>query len=156
MQSELSQGQELHGFRVDRVTELEELTSLAITLTHKATGCQVFHLYNDDKENVFSFNFRTPPFNSSGVAHILEHSVLCGSKRFPLKDPFVALLKGSMKTFLNAITFPDKTIYPASSIIEKDFYNILLMFFPIFVRITDHKDISNILIIIKNISIWWE
>ncbi|MBN1797425.1 MAG: insulinase family protein [Spirochaetales bacterium] len=128
MRSELTPGQELHGFRVDRVTELDELASIGITLTHKATGCELFHLYNEDKENVFSFNFRTPPFNSSGVAHILEHSVLCGSKRFPLKDPFVALLKGSMKTFLNAITFPDKTMYPASSIHEKDFYNILTVY----------------------------
>jgi Zn-dependent M16 (insulinase) family peptidase len=136
MQIELKQGQELHGFRVERINEIEELSSLGISLTHLATGCQVFHLYNEDKENVFSFNFRTPPFDSSGVAHILEHSVLCGSKHFPLKDPFVALLKGSMKTFLNAITFPDKTIYPASSVIEKDFYNIMsvygdAVFFPL-------------------------
>ncbi len=126
--SQLKEGQELHGFRVDRIMELDEIASLGLTLTHKATGCEVFHLYNEDKENVFSFNFRTPPFDSSGVAHILEHSVLCGSKRFPLKDPFVALLKGSMKTFLNALTFPDKTIYPAGSIIEKDFYNILTVY----------------------------
>jgi Zn-dependent M16 (insulinase) family peptidase len=134
--SQLTPGQELHGFRVDGVSEIEELSSLGVSLTHSATGCRVFHLYNEDKENVFSFNFRTPPFDSSGVAHILEHSVLCGSKHFPLKDPFVALLKGSMKTFLNAITFPDKTMYPASSVIEKDFYNILsvygdAVFFPL-------------------------
>jgi Zn-dependent M16 (insulinase) family peptidase len=133
---DLFPGQELSGFRVDTVKELAEFASLGVTLTHLTTGCRVFHLFNEDRENAFSFNFRTPPFDSSGVAHILEHSVLCGSKRFPLKDPFVALLKGSMKTFLNALTFPDKTIYPGSSTNQKDFYNILhvygdAVFFPL-------------------------
>ncbi len=128
MKSELVPGKEYSGFILNSLNEISELGCAALTLTHKATGCQVFHLYNEDRENVFSFNFRTPPFDNSGVAHILEHSVLCGSKRFPLKDPFVALLKGSMKTFLNAITFPDKTIYPAASVIEDDFYNIMAVY----------------------------
>jgi Zn-dependent M16 (insulinase) family peptidase len=128
MKSELVPGKEYSGFMLDSLNEISELGCLALTLTHQATGCRVFHLYNEDKENVFSFNFRTPPFDNSGVAHILEHSVLCGSKRYPLKDPFVALLKGSMKTFLNAITFPDKTIYPAASTIEDDLYNMMAVY----------------------------
>lgn len=128
MKNQLALHQVYHGFRLTAVREIPELSSLALTLTHTATGCEVFHLYNEDRENVFSFNFRTPPFDNSGVAHILEHSVLCGSKRFPLKDPFVALLRSSMKTFLNAITFPDKTIYPAASVTPADFYNLLAVY----------------------------
>ena len=75
----------------------------------------MFHLHNDDPENLFAFAFRTPPLDDTGASHILEHSVLCGSRRFPMKDPFVVLLKSSLQTFLNAFTFPDKTVFPASS-----------------------------------------
>lgn len=116
------------GFQVEAVRELGEYRSTGVRLTHVATGAQVYHLANDDRENLFCFSFRTPPEDNTGVPHILEHAVLAGSERFPLKDPFAALLKGSMQTFLNAMTFPDKTVYPASSMVEKDFYNLMLVY----------------------------
>ncbi len=99
----------------------------------------MFHLWNEDPENLFAFAFRTPPQDDTGASHILEHSVLCGSKRFALKDPFVVLLKSSLQTFLNAFTFPDKTVYMASSMVEKDFFNLMLVtgdavFFPLLKR----------------------
>ena len=102
--TDLQIGQLVSGFKVEAITPLAEIRLQAIRFTHIKTGCEVLHLYNDDKENVFSFNFRTPPFDSSGISHILEHSVLCGSKNYPVKDPFVILLKGSMQSFLNAMT----------------------------------------------------
>lgn len=94
-------------------------------LTHKKTGAKVILLENDDENKVFYVAFRTPPHNSTGVPHILEHSVLCGSKKFPLKDPFVELAKGSPNTFLNAMTYPDKTVYPIASCNDKDFQNLM-------------------------------
>jgi hypothetical protein len=108
--------------------DLPEYQSTAVHLRHRATGCEIYHLRNEDAENLFSFNFRTPPRDDTGEAHILEHSVLSGSRRFPVKDPFVILLKASMNTFLNALTFPDKTIYPGSSMVEQDFYNLMLVY----------------------------
>ena len=92
---------------------------------HIQSGCLVYHVACPDRENLFAFCFKTPSNDSSGVAHIMEHSVLCGSERFPLKEPFVDLLKSSAKTFLNAITFPDKTIYPAASAVPADLFNIM-------------------------------
>ena len=85
----------------------------------------MFYLGNDDDNKVFSITFRTPPEDSTGVAHIVEHSVLCGSRQFPLKEPFVELVKGSLNTYLNAMTFPDKTMYPVASRNEKDFHNLM-------------------------------
>ena len=82
-------------------------------------------LENDDENKVFNIAFRTPPADSTGVAHILEHSVLCGSQKFPLKDPFVELVKGSLNTFLNAMTYPDKTMYPVASCNDADFKNLM-------------------------------
>ena len=82
-------------------------------------------LSNDDNNKVFYIGFRTPPHNSTGVAHIVEHTVLCGSKEFPVKDPFIELAKGSLNTFLNAMTFPDKTLYPVASCNDKDFKNLM-------------------------------
>ncbi len=119
--------------------QLPEYRSTGLLLRHRATGCEVYHVVNDDIENLFSFAFKTLPPDSSGVAHILEHTVLCGSRDFPLKDPFLLLLKGSMSTFLNAFTFPDKTVYPASSTVEKDLFNIMrvygdAVFFPLLKR----------------------
>lgn len=108
--------------------ELPEFKAEGVRCRHLATGLELFQLHNDDPENLFAFAFRTPPPDDSGVAHILEHSVLCGSRRFPLKDPFVVLLKSSLQTFLNAFTFPDKTVYPASSMLEKDFFNLMLVY----------------------------
>ncbi len=135
-QNGLKPGDELHGFVVESVRDLPEYHSTGILLSHRATGCRVYHVRNDDRENLFAFAFQTLPRNDTGVAHILEHSVLAGSERFPVKDPFLLLLKSSMNTFLNAFTFPDKTVYPASSTVEKDFYNLMLVygdavFFPV-------------------------
>ena len=129
----------MHGFTVLSTTELPEYHGTGHLLRHEKSGAQVYHLRNDDPENMFAFVFRTPPPDSTGVAHILEHTVLSGSKRYPLKDPFLHLLKGSMNTFLNALTFPDKTVYPASSPVAKDLFNILevygdAVFFPLLKR----------------------
>jgi Zn-dependent M16 (insulinase) family peptidase len=115
--------------------ELDEYRGQGYLFEHIQSGCQIYHVLNDDEENLFSFNFRTPPADSSGVAHILEHSVLCGSKKFPVKDPFLSMMKGSVNTFLNAMTYPDKTLYPAASVLEKDYFNLMdvygdAVFFP--------------------------
>ncbi len=123
-------------FRLISTDELEEYRGRGYLFEHIATGCQIYHVHNDDQENLFSFNFRTPPEDSSGVAHILEHSVLCGSRNFPVKDPFVSMMKGSVNTFLNAMTYPDKTLYPSASVLEKDYFNLMhvygdAVFFPL-------------------------
>ena len=115
---------------------LDEYRSTGLLYRHRATGAEVYHVANEDVENLFAFAFKTLPADSTGIAHILEHTVLCGSQTFPLKDPFLLLLKGSMSTFLNAYTFPDKTVYPASSTVEKDLFNIMrvygdAVFFPL-------------------------
>lgn len=105
--------------------EIGELKSQGYVLQHKKSGARVIVLSNDDNNKVFSIGFRTPPKDDTGVPHIIEHSVLCGSKEFPSKDPFVELAKGSLNTFLNAMTFSDKTIYPIASCNEKDFQNLI-------------------------------
>lgn len=135
MKTELKIGQKLSGFTVKDIHELPEYRATGILATHDRTGCPVYHVLADDKDNLFAFSFRTLPSDSSGVAHILEHTVLCGSERFPVKDPFLQLLKGSMNTFLNAFTFPDKTVYPASSTVPQDLFNLFevygdAVFFP--------------------------
>ncbi len=104
---------------------VEDLNSQGLVLKHKKTGARIAILSNDDENKVFYIAFRTPPTDSTGVAHILEHSVLCGSKDFPVKDPFVELCKGSLNTFLNAMTYPDKTVYPVASCNDKDFANLM-------------------------------
>ncbi len=104
---------------------IEDVHADGILLRHKKTGARVMLLCNNDENKVFNIAFRTPPANSTGVAHILEHSVLCGSKNFPLKDPFVELAKGSLNTFLNAMTYPDKTMYPVASCNDQDFQNLM-------------------------------
>ena len=105
--------------------EIKELETMARVYEHKKTGAKVLCLENKDDNKVFSIAFRTPAEDSTGVAHITEHSVLCGSRKFPLKDPFVELVKGSLKTFLNAMTYPDKTVYPVASQNDKDFQNLM-------------------------------
>ncbi len=105
--------------------KLEDLNGIGKLLVHKKTGARVALITNDDNNKVFSIGFRTPPVNSTGVAHIIEHSVLCGSKNFPAKDPFVELAKGSLNTFLNAMTYPDKTLYPVASVNDQDFINLM-------------------------------
>lgn len=102
-----------------------ELRTVARFYSHRKTGAEVLSLINDDENKVFGIAFRTPPEDSTGVAHILEHSVLCGSRKYPVKEPFVELLKGSLKTFLNAFTYPDKTCYPVASQNTRDFYNLV-------------------------------
>jgi len=118
-------GQHIEGFTVERIQEIAELRSVAIILTHDKSGARLLHLHNDDPNNLFAVAFRTPVSDNTGVPHILEHSVLCGSKKFPIKDPFQELLKGSLQTFLNALTYPDKTMYPVSSQVEADFFNLV-------------------------------
>lgn len=104
---------------------IEDLNSEGVILRHIKTKATVTLLLNDDENKVFYIGFRTPPKNSTGVAHILEHSTLCGSKNFPVKDPFIELAKGSLNTFLNAMTYPDKTVYPVASCNDKDFHNLM-------------------------------
>ncbi|WP_461251906.1 insulinase family protein, partial [Treponema sp. R8-4-B8] len=125
----LKKNQKLNsGFVILEVVELEELKAQGIWAKHEKTGVEVFHVLNDDEENLFSFSFATFPEDNTGVAHILEHSVLCGSERYPLKDAFIVLAQGSLQTFLNAITFPDKTVYPASSTNEHDYFNLMSVY----------------------------
>ncbi len=105
--------------------DLKELNSRAMVLRHKKTGARVFLLSNDDENKVFTIGFRTPVTDDKGTPHIMEHSVLCGSRKFPVKDPFVELVKGSLNTFLNAMTYSDKTVYPVASVNDKDFQNLM-------------------------------
>jgi Zn-dependent M16 (insulinase) family peptidase len=115
----------IHGFELIQEGELPELNTRARLWRHARTGAELLSLENDDENKVFGIVFRTPPSDSSGVAHIMEHSVLCGSRKYPLKEPFVELVKGSLKTFVNAFTFPDKTCYPLASQNLQDFYNLM-------------------------------
>lgn len=114
-----------HGFELIRDEEIVELKTRARLYRHVKTGAEVLSLENDDENKVFGVNFRTPPADSTGIAHILEHSVLGGSQKYPLKEPFVQLIKGSLHTFLNAFTSPDKTTYPVASTNLQDFYNLV-------------------------------
>lgn len=117
--------EELTAYEVLEKREIPDIDSTAYLCRHKKSGARVALLSNQDENKVFSIGFRTTPTDSTGVAHITEHSVLCGSKNFPLKDPFVELCKGSLNTFLNAMTYPDKTIYPVASCNDKDFQNLM-------------------------------
>lgn len=114
-----------HGFKCTHQETIKEINSVALQFEHEKTGAELLVIENDDDNKVFSATFRTPPANDRGVAHILEHSVLCGSRKFPVKEPFVELMKGSLQTFLNAMTFPDKTMYPVASRNQKDLYNLM-------------------------------
>jgi len=118
-------GESYSGFRLSQRESISELNSLALLFTHLKTGAEVLVMENDDDNKVFSATFKTPPSNDRGVAHILEHSVLCGSRKYPVKEPFLELLKGSLQTFLNAMTFPDKTMYPVASRNKNDFFNLM-------------------------------
>ena len=115
----------IHGFRLLRSEQIAEAEGTAYTFVHEKTGAQLFFLETADDNKVFSISFRTPPVDDTGVAHIVEHSVLCGSRKYPLKEPFVELVKGSLNTFLNAMTFPDKTMYPVASRNDRDFQNLM-------------------------------
>lgn len=115
----------LQAYTVISKQRIEELKSDGWLLKHNKTGARVALLSNDDENKVFYIGFRTPPKDSTGVAHIIEHTVLCGSEKYPIKDPFIELAKGSLNTFLNAMTYPDKTVYPVASCNDKDFKNLM-------------------------------
>ena len=105
--------------------ELPDIHSAGYLFRHKKSGARVAVVLNDDENKVFHIAFRTTPVNSKGTPHIMEHSVLCGSRKYPSKDPFVELVKGSLNTFLNAMTYSDKTMYPVASCNEQDFKNLM-------------------------------
>ena len=113
------------GFRLDRIERIDEINGTAYEMRHEKSGARLIYIDSPDSNKVFNIAFRTTPHNSTGVAHIMEHSVLCGSRKFPLKEPFVELVKGSLNTFLNAMTYPDKTMYPVASKNDKDFHNLM-------------------------------
>lgn len=122
---------ELHklvAYKIHEKQTIEELKAEAYLIEHIKTGARIVVISCDDENKVFSIGFRTPPENSKGIPHILEHSVLCGSKKYPAKSNFVELNKGSMNTFLNAMTFPDKTIYPIASCNDSDFINLMSVY----------------------------
>lgn len=114
-----------HGFKLVEENKIDELQSIARIFQHEKSGARLLHLENDDDNKVFSIGFRTPPTNSTGVPHIIEHCVLAGSKKYTTKEPFMDMVKGSLQTFINAMTFSDKTIYPVASRNDKDFYNLM-------------------------------
>lgn len=120
-----SVGQRYHDFKLTSLTPIPELQCILRELVHEPSGAHVLHIENDDPENLFCLSFQTLPYNSNGVAHILEHTVLCGSKKFPVKDPFFGMSRRSLNTFMNALTGADFTCYPAASQVHKDFYNLL-------------------------------
>lgn len=113
------------GFRLNRVERIDEINGTAYEMKHEKSGARLIYIDSPDSNKVFNIAFRTTPKDSTGVAHIMEHSVLCGSRKFPLKEPFVELVKGSLNTFLNAMTYPDKTMYPVASKNDKDFRNLM-------------------------------
>lgn len=123
--NQLERLEKLSAYRIVEQRTIKEMQSEGFVLEHKKTKAKLFLLSNDDENKVFCIGFRTPPNDNTGLPHILEHSVLCGSEKFPLKDPFVELVKGSLNTFLNAMTYPDKTVYPVASCNEKDFQNLM-------------------------------
>jgi Zn-dependent M16 (insulinase) family peptidase len=113
------------GFKILRTEFIEEVNSQGYIMEHSQSGAKLVYLANDDDNKVFTIGFRTPPADDTGIAHIMEHSTLCGSRKYHLKEPFVELVKGSLNTFLNAMTYPDKTVYPVASRNDKDFANLM-------------------------------
>ena len=126
---DLHLGQQLHGFEVKAITPIDELRAVTIELTHNYSGARLLHLYTNDTENLFSINFPTPPTDDTGVPHILEHAVLAGSHKFPVKEPFFEMIKMSMATFINAMTGSDHTYYPVASNVKKDLFNLAEVYF---------------------------
>ena len=117
--------EQLQAYTILEKRQIKDIHAVGYLLKHNKTGARVALLSNDDENKVFYIGFRTPPGDSTGVAHIVEHTVLCGSDKFPVKDPFIELAKGSLNTFLNAMTYPDKTVYPVASCNDKDFQNLM-------------------------------
>jgi len=120
----LQAGDLFKGFKVFRVESIPSVRLTAYEMEHQKTGAKVLHLHAFDRENLYAIGFRTPPADSTGLPHILEHSVLAGSEKYPLKDAFKELMRSTMQTFINAFTYPDKTLYPVASQIKTDFYNL--------------------------------
>ena len=112
-------------YKLIKQQQLKDINSEGTLLLHEKSNAKILLLKNDDENKSFCIGFRTPPYDDTGLPHILEHSVLCGSRKFPVKEPFVELMKSSLNTFLNAMTFPDKTIYPVASCNEQDFRNLM-------------------------------
>ena len=133
---------DLKTYELVKEEDLKGIQSKGYMLNHKKSGARVLLIENDDENKVFSIGFRTPPSDSTGVPHIMEHSVLCGSKNFPAKDPFVELVKGSLNTFLNAMTYPDKTVYPVASCNDKDFQNLMHVYMDavLYPNIYEHEE----------------
>lgn len=132
----MKKGDVYRGFRVLSAEKIEDFGATAIYLRHEKSGLEVYHLLNSDEENLFAFCFRTPSQDSTGAAHVLEHSVLCGSEKYPLRDPFIQLAKQSVNTYLNAFTASDRTVFPSSSLIRADYWNLMsvyadAVFFPL-------------------------
>ena len=134
---------DVKGYELIKEEALKGIKAKGYLLRHKKSGARVIYVENEDNNKVFSIGFRTPPDDSTGVPHILEHSVLCGSKNFPAKDPFVELVKGSLNTFLNAMTYPDKTVYPVASCNDKDFQNLMHVYMDavLYPNIYEHEEI---------------
>lgn len=118
-------GKKYYGFKLEEEYEIKEIQSTARLFIHEKSGAKLLQLENNDDNKVFSIGFRTPPWNSTGVPHIIEHSVLSGSRKYRTKEPFMDMLKGSLQTFINAMTFSDKTLYPVASRNDKDFFNLM-------------------------------
>ena len=125
---ELMPGDEINGFVVESIDVLDDYHGYGYFFRHRMTGMEVYHIANDDSENFFGFVFKTPPVNDCGTPHIIEHCLLAGSGRYPVRDPFMSLLKGSANTFMNAMTYPDYTVYPAASPLEKDFSHLFSVY----------------------------
>ena len=117
--------QQTYGFTLIKDQTIPELNARAKLFRHDKSGAELLSIENADENKVFGISFRTPPADSTGIAHIMEHSVLCGSRKYPVKEPFVELIKGSLKTFVNALTSTDKTLYPVASQNVKDLYNLI-------------------------------
>ena len=130
----LAAGERRQGFLIRRIEQIPEIRITAYEIEHEKTGAGILHLHCDDRENLFSIGFRTPPRDSTGVPHILEHSVLAGSEHYPLKDVFNELLQGTLQTFINAFTYPDKTIYPVASQEKRDFFNLARVYTDLVLR----------------------
>ncbi|NGX28750.1 MAG: hypothetical protein K940chlam1_00937 [Candidatus Anoxychlamydiales bacterium] len=132
--------QKINNFTVTKYLPIEEIQVKLIELKHNTLGTEVIKILNDDDENLFCISFKTWPSDSCGAPHILEHTVLCGSEKFPVKDPFFSMLKRSLNTFMNAMTGSDFTCYPASSMVEKDFYNL----FEIYIDAVFHPKLNKL------------
>jgi presequence protease len=124
----MKKGDEYSGFKVKQTADLTSIEGKLYELYHKKTGAKYIHIANKDRENTFAVGFKTVPDDSTGVAHILEHTVLCGSCKYPVKDPFFSMLKRSLNTFMNAFTASDRTVYPFATQNKKDFFNLMSVY----------------------------